>query len=123
MTSETPLLAKIRLAVSKHGARLFRNQVGHYVLADKNCRHCQALNRRLTSGLCPGSADLIGWQSIVITPEMVGKRVAVFLSIEGKSLVGVVSMGQRRWWDAVRAAGGVAGVVRTVDEALELLDL
>jgi ribosomal protein S19 len=36
-------------------------------------------------GLCKGSADLIGWKRVTVTPEMVGSTVAVFTSIEVKT--------------------------------------
>src|SRR5581483_11402163 len=32
----------------------------------------------------PGFYDNSGWKSIIITPEMVGKRIAVFFGIEWK---------------------------------------
>ena len=72
-------------------------------------------------GLCKGSADLIGWTTRTITPEMVGTQVAVFTSIEVKTATGRLRPEQRQWLDAVQAAGGVAGVARSVEDAQVLL--
>ena len=72
-------------------------------------------------GLQPGSSDLIGWRTITITPQMVGQRVAVFASIEVKSTTGRVRQEQQQWLDAVQAAGGIAGVARSVEDAEALL--
>jgi hypothetical protein len=71
-------------------------------------------------GLQPGSSDLIGWRTVTITPEMVGQQVAVFTSIEVKTPTGRVKPEQQQWLDAVQAAGGIAGVARSVEDALRL---
>ncbi len=77
----------------------------------------------MTFGLCKGSADLIGWRSVTITPEMVGQQIAVFTSIEVKSSSGRVKPEQQQWLNAVQAAGGIAGVARSVGEAMDLLSI
>lgn len=111
--NETTILQRIRLAVSKvPGVRLFRNQVG--ALKDKS-------GRLVTFGLHPGSADLIGWKSVIITPEMVGQRVAVFVSIECKTETGKVKPDQINWLQQVNEAGGIAVVVRGDGSALAFL--
>ena len=72
-------------------------------------------------GLCKGSADLIGYRTITITPDMVGTTVAVFLSIEVKTPNGRIRPEQQAWLETVQAAGGIAGVVRSVEDAQALL--
>ena len=72
-------------------------------------------------GLAKGSADLIGWTTRTITPDMVGQQVAVFTSVEVKTATGRLRPEQRIWLDAVQSAGGIAGVVRSVDDARALL--
>jgi hypothetical protein len=71
-------------------------------------------------GLQPGSSDLIGWRTVTITPEMVGQQVAVFTSIEVKTATGRVKPEQKLWLDKVQAAGGIAGVARSVEDALRI---
>jgi hypothetical protein len=67
--------------------------------------------RPLHAGLTTGCADLIGWY---------GPR---FLSIEVKGPRGRPSIEQLIWRDNVLRAGGIAGIVRSVDEARALLSI
>jgi hypothetical protein len=69
----------------------------------------------------PGGSDLIGLHSMTITPEMVGKRVAVFLAIECKSSTGKPSSDQIAFIEYIQAVGGLAGVARSGEEALNLI--
>ena len=111
MASEQSIQQHIRLACSKGDCRLFRNNTG--TLRDANGRPVQF-------GLCKGSADLIGWTSRTITPEMVGQKIAVFTSIEVKSTSGRVKPEQQQWLAAVQAAGGIAAVARSVADCERL---
>ena len=110
--SEQSIQQHIRIACSNGDTRLFRNNTG--TLKDANGRPVQF-------GLCKGSADLIGWRTVTITPEMVGQQVAVFTSIEVKTATGRLRPEQQQWLDAVQAAGGIAGVARSVSDAEALL--
>jgi len=112
MPSEQSIQQHIRLACSSGNCRLFRNNTG--TLKDANGRPVQF-------GLCKGSADLIGWTTRTVTQDMVGTQVAVFTSIEVKTPTGRLRPEQRQWLDAVQAAGGVAGVARSVADAQQLL--
>ena len=111
---ETTLQQQIRLALgTRNDLRLFRNQVGQ--LPDPRT------GRPVQFGLARGSADLIGWRTITITPEMVGTQLAVFTSIEVKTPTGRVRPEQHAWLGAVQAAGGIAGVARSVADAHAIL--
>ena len=111
---ETDLQQRIRLALGTHpDVRAFRNQVGS--LPDPRT------GRLVTFGLARGSADLIGWRTITVTPDMVGTRLAVFCSIEVKTPTGRLTPQQRHWLDAVHQAGGIAGVARSVGDALRIV--
>ena len=114
MPSEQTIQQQIRLACSRGSARLHRNNVGR--LPDPRT------GRWVEFGVGgKGAGDLIGWRTITITPEMVGQRVAVFTSIEVKSATGRLRPEQRQWMEAVQAAGGIAGVARSVEDAQALL--
>lgn len=68
------------------------------------------------------SADWVGYRSVLVTPDLVGKRIAQFVAIEAKRPVGgVVSDGQEKFLNAVIDAGGIAGVARNAEEAEALL--
>jgi hypothetical protein len=112
MASEQSIQQHIRLACSRGPVRLFRNNTG--TLYDRQ-------GRPVTFGLAKGSADLIGWTTRTITADMVGQTLAVFTSLEVKAERGRVSPEQRQWLEAVQAAGGIAGVVRSVEEAERVL--
>jgi len=112
--AETTLQQQIRLALgTRSDLRLFRNQVGQ--LPDPRT------GRPVQFGLARGSADLIGWRTITITPDMVGQRLAVFTSIEVKTERGRVRPEQHAWLAAVTGAGGIAGVARSVTDAHAIL--
>ena len=110
--TEQQIQQHIRLALSRGPVRLYRNNTG--TLRDQHGRPVQF-------GLARGSADLIGWRTVVVTPEMVGQRIAVFISIEVKTPTGRLAPAQQHWLQAVRTAGGIAGVARSVADAHAIL--
>jgi hypothetical protein len=112
--AETDLQQRIRLALgTRSDLRLFRNQVGQ--LPDPRT------GRPVQFGLARGSADLIGWRTITVTPEMVGQRIAVFTSVEVKTERGHVRPEQHAWQRTVSAAGGIAGIARSIQDANDLV--
>jgi hypothetical protein len=111
--SEAGEQSRIMLALGGHpGIRVFRNNVGLARFPDGST---------VRYGLCPGSADLIGWREVTITPEMVGTKVAQFLSVECKAPKGRTTDKQDAWFFAVKRGGGVALVARSVDDVKHLL--
>jgi hypothetical protein len=109
MSTEKQIQSQILLALgSRPDVRLFRNHVGGVRGED---------GRWHDFGLAKGSADLIGWQSIEVTPEMVGRRLAVLVSIEVKGPGGRVRPEQKNWAEQVARVGGVAVIARSVEEA------
>ena len=112
--AETDLQQRIRLALGlRPDLRLFRNQVGS--LPDPRT------GRLVTFGLARGSADLIGWRTVTVTPDMVGQQLAVFTSIEVKTPTGRLAPMQQAWLGTVRGAGGIAGVARSVGDAVRIV--
>jgi len=76
MTLEDPILQQTRLEASRIGCRLFRNNRGLFFTMD---------GRKTRAGLeAEGASDLVGFAPVVITPDMVGKTVAVLLCVETK---------------------------------------
>ena len=81
--------------------RLFRNNVGTALTLD---------GRYIKFGLCEGSSDLIGFESITITKEMVGKKIARFCAFEIKHGTKATSI-QNRFLTTVREMGGDARIM------------
>ena len=105
--SEGVLMRKIQAALRK-SCVLFRNQSGAY----------KAGNTYIRYGIAnPGGADLIGWTQITVTPDMVGRKVAVFCALEVKTPRGRTTKEQELFISAVRNAGGIAEIVRSEEEA------
>lgn len=112
---ETEVLKLAQLQATKLGAVTFRNNVGMGWVgkAVKKGSTVVIQNARpLHAGLCEGSSDLIGWTSIEITPEMVGRRIAVFTAIETKGKRGRRSDAQAKFIQRIKQDGGFAGIAR-----------
>jgi hypothetical protein len=112
MSSEQTIQQRIRLALSRGPVRLWRNNTG--ALRDQR-------GQLVRYGLCQGSADLIGYRSITVTPEMVGTTIAQFAAVEVKAPTGRTTPEQEAFLRLVAEAGGVAGVARSVDDAVALI--
>ena len=114
----------IQLAATKTGARLWRNNtgqgwVGQSVRLSDGSIHIQS-PRPLHAGLCKGSSDQIGIKPIVITPEHIGKTIGVFVAIEVKAGTKPTAE-QLNFIQQIRALGGIAGIARSPEEAVQLL--
>lgn len=71
-------------------------------------------------GLTAGSGDLIGWTPVIVTPEMVGKKIAIFTSVEIKEPGKYPKAHQKNWVQQVQQAGGIAGWASSVEQAEEI---
>lgn len=111
--NETDIMREIQTKVGGPDIRLFRFQCGRFQLID---------GRWINVGV-PGMSDLIGLRSITITPEMVGRTLAVFAAVEVKSATGRATEEQKLFIEMVSSLGGFAGVARSVQEATELLNV
>lgn len=122
--TETSLLKKFLVEFSRLGGRLFRNNSGlAYVgKAHRNPDGSLTLReyRPLRAGLCVGSSDLIGWQTITVTQDMVGRQLAIFTAIEVKSSKKFKpTKDQRVFLNAVQSAGGIAICAYCLDDILK----
>lgn len=102
--SERRLLHTLMVRASEMGARLFRNNVGALKSPD---------GRIVRFGVGGnGGSDLIGWRCATVTPEMVGKKIAIFFAVEAKTGSTRVTENQQAFIDAVNKAGGIGLIVR-----------
>ncbi|MEN9767466.1 MAG: hypothetical protein RLZZ32_1426 [Cyanobacteriota bacterium] len=110
-SDEGRVSADIALAFGHGDCRLWRNNTG----ALKDAR-----GQLVRYGLCPGSPDRVGLRTIIVTPEMVGKKIAVFAAIEVKDR-GRPTKQQQTFIKFVQDAGGLAGFAHNVGEARAIL--
>jgi hypothetical protein len=111
---ESQIQTRILLALSEAGCTVWRCEtagawVGR-VIHQSGGTVTLADARMIQAGLTKGGADIIG-----ISPD--GR----FIGVEVKTKTGRVSQEQDRFISAVRAAGGIAGVARSVEDALKLI--
>lgn len=130
---ESTILKQVMLAGSKRSV-LFRNNVGLFTSHDAVKRALYLLDcgmvhqakqallssRPVFTGLVKGASDIIGWTPTVITPEHVGKTLAVFTALECKTDTGRVSEDQKRFINRVLDSGGYAGVCRKPEDVTEI---
>lgn len=116
------------------GVRIFRNNVGKCWTGRSvviNTRRQIWVNpgdviiengRFFHAGLCVGSSDLIGFKSETITPEMVGRKIAIFTAAEIKTETGRVSKEQTAFINMVNQFGGIGFVAKNEEEAINFLN-
>lgn len=123
----------ILLEASRLGAWLFRRNVGMGWIGTKSTK----FTRRETVDVNPGDvlirnarpfhngekgqSDTYGFKPVMITPDMVGRTIAVHVEIEAKQGEGRESAEQRSWRECVSRAGGIAGVARDLEDVRRLL--
>lgn len=124
--NETNITRRIMLAIGRHlpNTRIFRNNVGMGWQGKTSHKGSLVIienPRPLQAGLCQGSSDLIGWTSVEVTPDMIGKRLAIFTALEVKTNTGRASGEQLNFIEQVKAAGGIAAIARNENDAIEAL--
>jgi hypothetical protein len=128
MADEHPLLVRLRLAATRRGARLFRNNTGLGWVGKFTAFHKPQMvrvnkgdvlvreARPLHAGIGKGGSDLIGWTPVTITPDMVGTTLAVFTAVEAKTEGVAVTPEQAAFVHAVLDQGGKAGIAFHEDD-------
>lgn len=118
MTPEGYAMQEVRKRASDWKARMFRNNTG--CLKDQSGRpvrfglgnESSKVNAQFKTG------DYVGWFPVTITPEMVGKTIAVFANIEVKAVGFTVKLdynpksreyAQNNFNQLVISHGGIAG--------------
>lgn len=122
MVSEQALGKRICLMASNLGHRIFRSNVGEGWIGkaiffskpakvevypgDVIIRKA----KRIHFGLHTGQGDYLGFS-----------KTGRFISLELKTETGKIREEQIIWRDAVNKAGGIAGIIRTEEEGMDLL--
>lgn len=117
-TPEGKAKQNVQLRASEWGARLYKNNTGvaydqsgrpvFFGLGNEGKKDQEAIR----------TPDDIGFTVVTITPEMVGKKIAVFTAIDSKKVgfsvkdnyaVGTREYGQQKFFDIVLMFNGIAG--------------
>lgn len=115
--TETTLVRELLLHAGTLGARWFREQVGRYRLALPDCERCQRNGRVLSSGWCVGASDVLGWTPLIVEPRHVGRSLPIMTALECKVGRNTTTVEQGAFLSVVKAAGGIAAVVRRLADA------
>ena len=116
--SESDTSSRLKKFYKHVGMRLYRNTVGAYRTK---------WGGWIRYGLAPGTSDRIGWTTVTITQEMLGRKLAVFTAIEEKrpkkkgQAAGKVQDNQADFIEEVKQAGGIAGKASCEEDVLTIL--
>ena len=104
---ETNIMNKIMLRMSKKGYLCWRNQVGLFKTMDGT--------RTVPIGV-KGSSDIMAVKPTVITQDMVGRTVGIFVAVEVKTATGRQSQDQKNWQKVAESKGIEYILARSEDD-------
>ena len=111
---ESEIQNQIKKILHQLGFTMFRNNVGAW----RNPR-----GHWIRYGLGgPGGSDLIGWRPIMITPDMVGSKIAQFVAIETKRpSKSKVTDQQSHFIHVVKECGGIGIIASSIADLKEYI--
>jgi hypothetical protein len=125
-TPEAKASQEVKLRASDWGIKLHRNNSGALPNPDTGIPVRFGLgNISKAHNKVNKSSDEIGWTPVLITPEMVGKKIAVFTAFENKTpsfkvkseyREGSKEAAQLKFINIVCWAGGIAGFTRNAED-------
>lgn len=135
MTSPANQNRLTQLKATALGARLWRMSVGlgWFAAPTSTLKATKAMTVNLSAGDvvlrqarpfragAVGMSDNCGLVPVVVTPEMVGQTLAVYLAVEDKSGSGRASDEQKSFIRMVRSFGGRAGVSRNDEDTRRII--
>lgn len=114
MSNESDVAKRVLIKASALGMRLFRNNVGAGKLSNGSFVRWGLCNESKQQNSVMKSGDFIGIRPVVITPDMVGKTIGQFVSIETKRTGWVYDsrdehqVAQAAWINLINKLGGYA---------------
>lgn len=131
--NEQDIQAAIRVAISEHGSRSFRINVGIAWTGNKIIKHSDGSltiydpRPFATFGSTDETKKLKGFSDLlivvpkIITSNMIGKKLATIAFIEVKTKTGRPSPEQLGFIEQMQALGCKAGMARNPEQAIEIL--
>lgn len=77
--------------------------------------------RPFSTGTPPGFSDVIGAVPLTVTREHIGRRIAVFSTIEVKTKTGRVEPEQTNFLDVMSGLGCMSGIARSPEDAIRIV--
>lgn len=127
--SESEIQQLIQIEGPHHKCILMRNNSGALKDATGRVVRYGLGNISTQQNMRIKSSDLIGFTEVKITPDMVGKTIAVFTAVEVKDPKWKLSPNDKRaqsqlaFIDWIKSHGGIAGFCNSVESFKELLGL
>lgn len=123
--TESDLSKKIQELAVKFKCKLLRNNSG--AMKDKTGRHVRYGLGNISKKLWDKwkTSDQIGYTKVVITPDMVGRTVAIFTAVEVKlpdSPIDDRYRAQEKFINQVKVDGGIAAIIKSIDEIEDLFN-
>jgi len=124
-TPETTAKRLVLLRAGQYRARLFKNNTGVAYTKDSRPVFFGLGNDGTKNDESIRTPDDVGWTTITVTPEMVGKEIAVFTAIDSKKAgfrvksdytKGTREYGQNKFFELVKKSGGIAGFASCADD-------
>ena len=130
--SEHNIQSEIMRTLSKNKKiRVFRNNVGQgwqgkIAKSTTSNRPVLIDIRPVNFGLCVGSSDIVGIQSVTITPDMIGKKIGVMVCVEAKKegwkYTGTEhEASQKNFIEKIKSMGGIAFFASSVEGAVNTI--
>lgn len=117
-TPETTAKRQVLLRAGQWKSKLFKNNTGVAYTKDNRPVFFGLGNEGKKNDDSIRTPDDVGWTKITVTPDMVGKEIAIFTAIDSKKLgfrvksnypKGTREYGQNLFFDKVKTDGGIAG--------------
>lgn len=130
MTPEGKASLNVRLAANALGCRLYKNNSGVAYDASNRPVFFGLGNEGKKDNESIRTPDWVGWMTVTITPDMVGKKIPVFAAIDAKKLgfrrktsypVGTREYGQHKFFELVTGVNGVAGFATNAGDVKQLI--
>lgn len=114
MGKAAKLIENLRLSNLSPDERLFKINAGRGYVGQvvKHTGQLLILKNPSVLHAAPTSwPDLSGWTSVIVTPDMVGQRVAIFTGEEVKAGRDSLTPGQRKFGSLIKEMGGIFKVI------------
>lgn len=122
---EQDIQSQILIAMSQAGACCFRINAGSFWSGEILSHDGKMLllkNPRKIQGAPEGFSDIVGVTTVTVTPQMVGRKIGVFTCIEVKKPGEKPKKHQENFLAQMRSRGAIAGVARSPEEAVRIIN-